>query len=97
MCWRSCCQIHRANGLIATRFVSFRFVVCFAFLGAGTYNLPAGLGRCPGFVLRSSYLALGGETNEWNLYFTDGGDNTTDIYSEDKTFDSTVLSPGYYW
>ncbi|CAM9233744.1 unnamed protein product [Ectocarpus sp. 13 AM-2016] len=52
---------------------------------------------CPGFVLRPSFLALGTETNEWNLYFTDGGDNSSDPFTEDDSFDSTVVLPGYYW
>lgn len=53
--------------------------------------------RCPGFVLRANFLALGTERNEWNLYFTDGGDNYTDYSTEDRSFDSTVDFPGYYW
>lgn len=42
-------------------------------------------------------MALGGERNDWNLYFTDGGDNSSDIYTEDTSYDSTILSPGFYW
>lgn len=53
--------------------------------------------RCPGFVLRPSFLALGNERNDWNMYFTDGGSDYNDPTTEDTTFDSTVSSPGFYW
>lgn len=53
--------------------------------------------RCPGFVLRPSFIALGDERNDWNLYFTDGGSDYEDPYTEDTTFDSTVSTPGFYW
>lgn len=53
--------------------------------------------RCPGFVLRPSFLALGGERNDWNMYLTDGGSDYNDPDTEDITYDSTVSSPGFYW
>lgn len=53
--------------------------------------------RCPGFIIRPSFLALGGERNDWNMYFTDGGDNHTDTSTEDRSFDPTIVLPGFYW
>lgn len=31
------------------------------------------------------------------MYLTDGGSTYNDPTTEDTTFDSTILSPGFYW
>lgn len=55
------------------------------------------INRCPGFVLRSAIDALPSQKNDWQLYFADAGLNVTQNYTEDTTYDSTVLTSGLYW
>eukprot|EP00904_Undaria_pinnatifida_P009613 jgi/Undpi1/5782/HiC_scaffold_2.g01056.m1 len=52
---------------------------------------------CPGFVLRPSIDVLPSAQNDWQLYFADSGLNNTNNFTEDKTFDSNILYPGFYW
>lgn len=53
--------------------------------------------RCPGFVLRPSIDVLPSAANDWQLYFADSGANITYNFTEDRTFDSNILYPGFYW
>ena len=48
-------------------------------------------------MLRPSIDVLPSAANDWQLYFADSGLNTTNNFTEDTTFDSNILYPGFYW